>query len=223
MKNKSSLILVRHGQSIYNEQNRFTGWKDVELTNKGISEAYQAAGLLKDFIFTHAFTSKLIRAQHTLDIILNELDQKIDIEKNISLNERNYGDLVGQNKKEAAEIFGEKQIEIWRRSFDTPPPNGESLKMTADRTIPYFKENIQPLLTGDNTVIVSAHGNSIRSIVMHLHDLSNKQILKTEVGWCEPWVYNYFSGSITDFSILGRPGIESNSSIPQDLQIETSA
>ena len=219
---ESSLILVRHGESTYNEQNRFTGWKDVELTNKGIGEAYQAAELLKGYNFTCAFTSKLVRAQHTLDIILNELNQKINIEKNVSLNERDYGDLVGQNKKEAAESFGKKQIEIWRRSYDTPPPGGESLKMTAERTIPYFKKHIEPLLAQGETVIVSAHGNSIRSIVMNLHGLSREQILETEVGWCEPWIYNYSEGQISKFSILSRPDVQSNSHIPQPLEIAAS-
>ena len=116
-----------------------------------------------------------------MTIILNDRNQNIEITENIALNERDYGDLVGQNKVEAAQKFGEEQVQIWRRSYATPPPNGESLKMTADRTIPYFKNNIKPLIKNGNNIIVSAHGNSIRSIVMYLHGFNSKQILKTEI------------------------------------------
>ena len=191
IKNKiSKLILVRHGQSTYNEENRFTGWKDVGLTDKGIIEAENAAILLKDLSIDLAFTSDLKRAQNTLKIILDSLNLNIDITYDKRLNERDYGDLIGQNKKEAALKFGEEQVQLWRRSYNTPPPGGESLKMTYDRCVPYFKDKILSELKG-NIVLVSAHGNSIRAIVKYLFNISNNDILKTEIGWCEPWVFTF--------------------------------
>ena len=186
------LVLVRHGLSVYNDQNRFTGWKDVDLNQQGRDEAKQAVELLKSYEFDMAFTSNLIRAQETLDIILKGINQSdISITKNLALNERDYGDLIGQNKTEAAEKFGEELVHIWRRSFDTPPPGGESLKDTADRVIPYLKNEIMPHILEGKTIIVGAHGNSIRAIVMHLQNYDSKQILKTEIGWCEPWVFTF--------------------------------
>tara|TARA_Y100001960_G_C14491979_1_gene737193 strand:- start:19 stop:675 length:657 start_codon:yes stop_codon:yes gene_type:complete len=184
------LILVRHGQSTYNEENRFTGWKDVDLTNKGVNEAVSSASLLEDISIDLAFTSNLIRAQKTLNLILKELKLELNITKNEALNERDYGSLVGQNKFEAAQKYGEEQVQIWRRSYDIPPPDGESLKMTLERTVPYFKNTILPLLAKNNNIIISAHGNSIRSIVMYLLSISEEDILKTEIGWCEPWVFD---------------------------------
>ena len=184
------LILVRHGQSTYNKENRFTGWKDVDLTDKGVNEAVSSATLLEGISIDLAFTSNLMRAQKTLDLILKGLDVELDITKNEALNERDYGSLVGQNKFEAAQKYGEEQVQIWRRSYDIPPPDGESLKMTLERTIPYFKNIILPLLAENNNIIISAHGNSIRSIVMYLLSISEEDILKTEIGWCEPWVFD---------------------------------
>ena len=146
---KSKLYLVRHGQSTYNLENRFRGWKNVVLTNLGISQAKEAATLLKNETFDLAFTSNLLRAQKTLDIILDELNMSLEIIKNEALNERDYGDLVSQNKSEAAEKFGADQVQIWRRSFDTPPPRGESLKMTLERTVPYF--NSDKIVVSDRT------------------------------------------------------------------------
>ena len=215
MISQSFLALIRHGQSTYNKQNLFTGWKDVALTEKGIREAHEAAPLLANITFTHAFTSNLKRARHTLDIILKDIYQDIPVTDNIALNERDYGSLVGQNKAEAAEKYGADQVQIWRRSFATPPPNGESLEMTAKRSIPYFKDKIEPLLTANNNIIVSAHGNSIRSIVMHLHNLTREQILQTEIGWCEPWIYTFANGERTSFNIIPRPGTEPKSHLPE--------
>ncbi len=217
MSKESKLVLIRHGQSIYNEKNLFTGWQDVNLTPKGIQEAHDSAPIINDISFTHAFTSKLKRAKNTLTIILNDINQNIKITENIALNERDYGDLVGQNKVEAAQKFGEEQVQIWRRSYATPPPNGESLKMTADRTIPYFKNNIKPLIKDGNNIIVSAHGNSIRSIVMYLHGFNSKQILKTEIGWCEPWIYTFVNEEKTDCKIMPRPNSTSKSHLPSLL------
>jgi 2,3-bisphosphoglycerate-dependent phosphoglycerate mutase len=161
----AKLVLVRHGLSVYNDQNRFTGWKDVDLNQQGRDEAKQAVNLLMDYKFDAAFTSDLIRAKNTLNIILEGINQKnIPIIENMALNERDYGDLIGQNKAEAAEQFGKEQVHIWRRSFDTPPPGGESLKDTADRVIPYLKNEIMPLISSGKNILVSAHGNSIRAI-----------------------------------------------------------
>ena len=209
------LVLVRHGLSVYNDQNRFTGWKDVDLNQQGRDEAKQAVELLKSYEFDMAFTSNLIRAQETLDIILKGINQSdISITKNLALNERDYGDLIGQNKTEAAEKFGEEQVHIWRRSFDTPPPGGESLKDTADRVIPYLKNEIMPHILEGKTIIVGAHGNSIRAIVMHLQNYDSKQILKTEIGWCEPWVFSFKNENVTNLEIISRPRSKSMSRLP---------
>ena len=221
MSQNSILVLIRHGQSTYNEKNLFTGWKDVELTYQGESEAREVASLINKITFTHAFTSKLKRARNTLNIILKNLNQSIPIYENIALNERDYGNLVGQNKLDASQKYGKNQVQVWRRSFATPPPNGESLEMTAKRTIPYYKEKIEPMLNGDNNIIVSAHGNSIRSIIMYLHQFNSEQILLTEVGWCEPWIYTFSKGKKINFEIIPRPNSKSKSNLPDFSKIPT--
>ena len=213
------LILVRHGQSVYNEENRFTGWKDVGLTQKGIDEAIACASLLNNENIDLAFTSNLKRAQKTLALILGELNLNIDITKNEALNERDYGSLVSQNKFEAAEKYGKDMVQKWRRSYDIPPPDGESLKMTLERTVPYFKSNIFPLLSGNRTIIVSAHGNSIRSIVMDLLSISTEDILKTEIGWCEPWIFEFNeSGNVIDLDIQNS-NKNSDSHLPEKYHV----
>ena len=209
------LILVRHGQSTYNLENRFTGWKDVGLTDKGYDEAKKAGDILKEsnINIDLAFTSNLKRAQITLDVILERMNLSLDVIKNVALNERDYGDLIGQNKKEAALKFGKEQVQIWRRSYDTPPPGGESLKMTCERTLPYFSEILDSVMNNHN-VIVSAHGNSIRAIVMKLFNFTPALILKTEIGWCEPWVIEFNkSGTIKSFEIINIHK-ESKSNVP---------
>ncbi len=195
----SKLILIRHGQSQYNLENRFTGWVDVPLTEKGIAEAEGAGKALKETGLkpSIAFTSALQRAQKTLDIILEQLGVALPIQKDEALNERHYGDLQGKNKAETAEEFGAEQVHIWRRSFDVPPPNGESLKTTAERTLPYFNKEILPQLQKDETVLVVAHGNSLRSIVMEIENLTPEQILKTEIATGEVWIYEYKDGKFT--------------------------
>ena len=211
------LILIRHGQSTYNEENRFTGWKNVDLTEKGVNEATNAAYLLKNSKFDIAFTSKLIRAQKTLDIILKKLNITLPIIKDEALNERDYGSLVGQNKFEAAQIFGKEQVQIWRRSYDIPPPEGESLKMTFERTVPYFIAEIEPLLAKNKNIIVSAHGNSIRSIVMYLLNITKEDILKTEIGWCEPWFFTFNDkGKTINLDIKNNSNNKSNSFLPKN-------
>ena len=213
-KNIKHLILVRHGQSTYNLQNRFTGWKDVDLTEKGVKEAEKAVDLLDGIPISRAFTSSLKRAQNTLDIILKGLNIEPEITRNEKLNERDYGSLIGQNKAEAAEKFGSEQVQIWRRSYSTPPPGGESLEMTYNRCIPYFKSEILSLLDKEN-IIISAHGNSIRAIVKYLLNLSEDEILKTEIGWCEPWIFKFDNLRLCNLSI--KYDKVTNSHLPKDV------
>ena len=210
--NNGKLVLVRHGLSVYNDQNRFTGWKDVELNKQGNEEAVQAGLILKDYHFDLAFTSNLVRAQNTLEIILKEIGKPdLPVEKNLALNERDYGDLIGQNKTEAAEKFGSEQVHIWRRSYDIPPPGGESLKDTAERVIPYLQKEILPHIFDGKNILVSAHGNSIRAIVMSLKNYTSEEILKTEIGWCEPWVFDFEDEKLMNLEIISRPNVKSMS------------
>lgn len=186
------LVLVRHGQSEWNLKNLFTGWKDPGLTEKGIAEAKQAGEQLRDLKlnFDLAFTSDLTRAQKTLELILAELGQTgLETIKDQALNERDYGDLTGMNKDEARKEFGEDQVHIWRRSFDVPPPGGESLKMTAERVLPYYRKEILPQVLSGKRTIVAAHGNSLRALIMELEKLTPEQILKRELGTGAPIVY----------------------------------
>jgi len=215
------LILVRHGQSIYNKENRFTGWKDVDLTQKGIDEAILCASLLKNEGINLAFTSNLKRAQKTLDLVLNKLELTLSVTKNEALNERDYGSLVSQDKFEAVEKYGQELVQKWRRSYDIPPPGGESLKMTLDRTVPYFKNSIFPLLSKNKNIIVSAHGNSIRSIVMHLLSITKEDILKTEIGWCEPWIFEFNeNGTVINLSINNASDKNGDSHLPEKYHVK---
>jgi 2,3-bisphosphoglycerate-dependent phosphoglycerate mutase len=191
------LVLVRHGQSEWNKRNLFTGWRDVELSERGIEEARQAGAALraKGYRFDIAFTSALKRAQHTLDIILEELGQSdIPIARDEALNERDYGDLAGLNKDDARERWGEEQVHLWRRSFDTPPPGGESLKDTAERVLPYYEEKILPLVKASKDVIVAAHGNSLRALIMQLDQLSEDEITKLNLPTGVPVIYEIDAG-----------------------------
>ena len=188
----SKLILIRHGQSEWNELNLFTGWKNPGLTKKGEKEATDAGKLLREkgIIFDIAFTSALKRAQDTLTIILKEIDQtSLKIIKDQSLNERDYGDLSGLNKDEARKKWGEDKVHQWRRSFDIPPPGGESLRNTADRVLPYYESNIVPRINEGLNILITAHGNSLRSLVMHLDKISSEDIVKLEIGTGVPLIY----------------------------------
>ena len=188
----SKLILIRHGQSEWNELNLFTGWKNPGLTKKGEKEATDAGKLLREkgIIFDIAFTSALKRAQDTLTIILKEIDQtSLKIIKDQSLNERDYGDLSGLNKDEARKKWGEDKVHQWRRSFDIPPPGGESLRNTADRVLPYYKSNIVPRINEGLNILITAHGNSLRSLVMHLDNIRSEDIVKLEIGTGVPLIY----------------------------------
>src|SRR3984893_17878859 len=178
------LVLVRHGQSEWNLKNLFTGWKDPDLTEMGIAEAKDAGGKLKaqGLQFDIAFTSVLLRAQHTLDLMLAEIGQtELRTERNLALNERDYGDLSGLNKDDARKKWGEEQVLVWRRSYDVPPPGGESLKDTLARTLPYYVQEILPCVLRGERTLVAAHGNSLRALIMVLEKLSPKQILAREL------------------------------------------
>jgi 2,3-bisphosphoglycerate-dependent phosphoglycerate mutase len=186
------LVLVRHGESEWNQKNLFTGWKDPDLTEKGIKEAKEAGRKLKaqGLSFDIAFTSVLVRAQHTLDLMLVEIAQTgLPVTRNLALNERDYGDLSGLNKNDARKKWGEEQVLIWRRSYDVQPPGGESLKDTLARTLPYYVQEILPCVLRGERTLISAHGNSLRALIMVLEKWSPEQIIKRELATGAPIIY----------------------------------
>ena len=196
-----TLVLVRHGQSEWNLKNLFTGWKDPDLSPKGIEEAKAAGQRLKakGLKFDICFTSALTRAQHTLKLILAELGQTgLPETRDQALNERDYGELTGLNKDDARKKFGEDQVLIWRRSFDVPPPGGESLKDTLARSLPYYMHMIQPHVLEGKTVLVAAHGNSLRSLIMAIEGLTPEQILKRELETGVPVFYKLKANSLPE-------------------------
>lgn len=189
-----NLVLVRHGQSEWNAKNLFTGWKDPGLTDQGFSEAKNAGKLILDesIQFDFMYTSMLSRAQKTGDIILGVLNHKeIPIVKNEALNERDYGSLAGLNKDDARKKWGEEQVHIWRRSFDIPPPDGESLKDTANRVLPYFEAEIMPKVISGSSILIAAHGNSLRALIMKLDSISSEDIVKLEIPTGAPIQYEF--------------------------------
>ena len=178
-----NLILIRHGQSEWNALNQFTGWKDPGLTAKGVEEAHNAGRIINNLKinFDLVFTSALVRAQNTAEIILEEINQSLSTIINQALNERNYGDLAGLNKDDARKRWGDEQVHIWRRSYDIPPPGGESLKDTGERVLPFFMKEILPHVCEGKNVLVAAHGNSLRSLIKFLDNISNEDIVKLEI------------------------------------------
>ena len=203
----NKLILLRHGQSQWNLENRFTGWKDVPLTEHGINEAIKAGLLLKknNIKIDNVFSSVLQRANQTAEITMKEAQMEdlwkngnLKMTKNKSLNERDYGDLVGLNKKETAEKFGDEQVHIWRRSFETPPPNGESLKDVVDRVSPYYEKNIQPLLKENKNIIIVAHGNSLRAIMIKVGLYEPEEISKIELPTGSPFCIIFKNNNLID-------------------------
>jgi 2,3-bisphosphoglycerate-dependent phosphoglycerate mutase len=189
--NDRLLVLVRHGQSEWNLKNLFTGWKDVDLTEQGVTEARAAGRKLKaqGLRFDVAYTSALKRANRTLDLILEEMGETVPIVRDQALNERDYGDLVGMNKDDARAKWGEEQVLIWRRSYDVPPPGGESLKDTVARALPYFVQEILPRVLRGERTLISAHGNSLRALIMVLERLTPEKILKRELATGVPIIY----------------------------------
>ena len=185
------LVLIRHGESEWNKENRFTGWIDIPLSAKGEEEARQAGEKLKGMHFDKAFTSVLQRAIKTFEITAQTAGfNHLILEKDEALNERMYGDLQGLNKDECRQKFGAEQVHIWRRSYDTPPPNGESLKDTADRVLPYYNKKIEPMLNEGKDILVVAHGNSLRALIMYLEKLSGEEIVKVEIPTGIPILYD---------------------------------
>lgn len=186
----ATLVIFRHGQSVWNLENKFTGWVDVELSEQGIQEAKRAGEKLKGLTFDLAYTSDLKRAQNTLKLALEVVGQDhIPTVTDKALNERMYGDLQGLNKADTAAKYGDEQVKIWRRSFDIAPPNGESLKDTAARVIPYFEQNIAPQLKAGKNIVIAAHGNSLRALIMYLEKMTPEQILEFEIATAAPRLY----------------------------------
>ena len=198
------LILLRHGQSVWNQENRFTGWVDVNLSPLGIQEAEQAGAYLKNFKIDRVFTSVLKRAQETARLALEVAGQLgLDFVQDPALNERHYGDLQGLNKDEMRVKYGEEQVRLWRRSFDVKPPNGESLKDTCERVLPYYERAIWPCVQKGETVLVAAHGNSLRALVKELEHLSDLEVTKLEIPTGVPIVYDLdISGQILSKQVL---------------------
>ena len=205
MKDQNFLVLVRHGQSEWNAKNLFTGWKDPGLTPVGETEATCAGNLIKErnIKFSMMFTSALRRAQITGQMILEKIGQRdIEVVKNKALNERDYGDLVGLNKAETADKFGKEQVHIWRRSYDTPPPNGESLKDVVDRVSPYFTETIQPHILNKKNVLIAAHGNSLRAIMIKVGMYKPEEISSIELPTGSPLCLDYQNGELIEHYYL---------------------
>ncbi len=185
-----TLVLIRHAQSQWNVENRFTGWTDVPLSDQGLADALKAGEVLKEFHFDLAFTSALQRAQQTLTSILQVVGQEdVPVTKDKALNERHYGDLQGLNKAETAAKYGQEQVKLWRRSYFTQPPNGESIEDCVARVTPYFLEHILPQVVAGKTVLVAAHGNSLRPILRYLEHWNDEQTAETEIGLCTPYIY----------------------------------
>jgi len=198
------LVLLRHGESQWNLENRFTGWVDVPLSPRGIQEAKDAGEKLRSFTFDRAFTSVLARATETLRLVLDTIGQtSIPIEKDKALNERMYGELQGLNKAETAKKYGEEQVKIWRRSYDVRPPGGESLKDTAERVLPYYEQTIKPYLLKGEAVLVAAHGNSLRALIMELEQLPREQVLELNIPTGAPLLYELDqTGKVVDHRYL---------------------
>ena len=207
----NNLILLRHGQSQWNLENRFTGWEDVSLTEKGIGEARTAGKLMQknNIQIDKIFSSTLKRANHTAELAIREMNLKhlwnkenLNITKDNNLNERDYGDLVGLNKQETADKFGKDQVHIWRRSYDTPPPNGESLKDVVDRVSPYFEEYIKPALNLGENILIAAHGNSLRAMMIELGMYKSEEISNIELPTGSPLCIDLDQGRLIDFNYL---------------------
>ena len=219
----ATLVLIRHGQSKWNLENRFTGWTDVPLTERGESDASKTGQFLKEkgFKFDVAFTSRLIRAADTMKIILEEMGQSdLEVEVDSALNERHYGSLQGLNKAETAEKHGQEQVKLWRRDFFTRPPDGESMEDCERRTKPFFTHYILPLLVDGKDVIISAHGNSLRPIVKYLDNLSPEDTASAEFGLCTPYVYTFEGDKMVNREVLDVPGVVTKGASVKEKRVE---
>lgn len=214
------LVLVRHGQSQWNLENRFTGWTDVPLTPQGQKDAITAASVLKDLRFDFAFTSRLLRANQTLDAFLSTLKLKVPVEKDSALNERHYGDLQGLNKAETATKYGQDQVKLWRRSYATRPPNGESMEDCERRTLPFFLQYVMPLLNDGKNVLIVAHGNSLRPIMKHLESMSPEDAASMEIGLVTPYLYTFDGEKVVSKEIREVPGIITKGSSTTEKSVE---
>lgn len=215
-----TLILIRHGQSQWNLENRFTGWTDVPLTEQGKKDAATSAEVLKEYSFDIAFTSRLQRANETLEIILRTLGQSPEVRMDSALNERHYGDLQGLNKAETAEKYGTEQVQLWRRSFSTRPPNGESMEDCERRTLPFFRQYVLPLVAEGKTVIVAAHGNSLRPMIKFLDNLSPEEAASMEIGLCTPYIYTLEGEKVMSREVREVPGIITKGSSLTEKKVE---
>lgn len=203
----SKLVLVRHGQSQWNLENRFTGWTDVPLTEQGQKDASLCGKALKSFNFDTAFTSRLIRSTDTLSIMMKELGQDIPIMNDSALNERHYGELQGLNKAETTAKHGKEQVQLWRRSYATRPPNGESMEDCERRTWPFFEQYIFPSIKEGKDVLIVAHGNSLRPIIKHLDNLDPDTTAQLEIGLCTPYIYTFDKDKVTNKEIRSVEGV----------------
>ncbi len=216
----STLILLRHGQSQWNLENRFTGWTDVPLTEQGMADAAKAAEVLKEFRFDVAFTSRLQRANQTLDIILKSLGQSPEVAYDSALNERHYGDLQGLNKAETVEKYGQEQVQLWRRSYGTRPPNGESIEDCERRTWPFFKQYVLPHLVAGENVIIAAHGNSLRPIIKNLDNMNGDDVAVMEIGLCTPYIYTFDGETVSGREVREVPGIVTKGASLTEKKVE---
>lgn len=202
------LVLIRHGQSQWNLENRFTGWSDVPLTERGRADAAVAAKILASYHFNRAFTSRLQRSTETLQIVLKTLGQaKIPVLEDSALNERHYGDLQGLNKTETAKKYGEEKVQQWRRSYTTRPPNGESIEDCGKRVLPFFREYVLPCVKRGETVLVVASGNSMRPILKELDYLDSDATATMEIGLCTPYIYTFDGDKMVKKEVIEVPGI----------------
>ena len=203
-----TLILLRHGQSLWNLENRFTGWTDVPLTDQGKKDAGSAGGALREFSPDVVWTSRLQRAEQTLREILAAMGKPdLPYERDSALNERHYGDLQGLNKAETAEKYGQEQVRLWRRSFDTRPPNGESMADCERRTLPFFLQYVRPALGEGKTVLIVAHGNSLRPIIKAIEGLEPEAAASLEIGLCTPYIYVFEGETMVRKEVREVPGI----------------
>lgn len=216
-----TLILLRHAQSQWNVENRFTGWTDVPLSEQGLADADKAGQVLKEFHFDLAFTSALQRAQQTLSTILRVTGQEnAPVTKDKALNERDYGDLTGLNKAETATKYGQEQVKLWRRSYFTQPPNGESIADCVARVTPYFLEHILPQAKAGKTVLVAAHGNSLRPMLRYLEQWDDETTAATEIGLCTPYIYWFEGDEIVKKEVREVPGIVTKGASTTEAKVE---